>query len=339
MWRPPDFWNAGAPGTPAMLLAPLAALYAGAVRLRFALTSPARAAVPVICVGNPGLGGGGKTPTAIAVARRLDAMGAAPHFLTRGYGGRLAGPVTVDRARHSAADVGDEPLLLAAVAPTHVARDRVAGARAAAKAGAGAIVMDDGFQNPELGKDCALLVVDGAIGIGNGLVFPAGPLRETFSDQLARASALIVIGAGAPGEAAARAATGAGVEVLRASLVPGPGAPDLAGAPVVAFCAIARPEKFFASLEAVGARLAARIAFADHHPFGAGGVARILEMTARHGGAVPVTTEKDLVRLNDANDPQRRLRQVLKVLPVEIAFSEPDRLDALLRAALAARRE
>ncbi len=145
--------------------------------------------MPVICLGNLTIGGAGKTPAALAVAHLLLAAHERPFFLSRGYGGRLAGPVRVDPSFHHAADVGDEPLMLARLAPTIVARDRVAGAHVARSAGASVIVMDDGFQNPSLIKDLAILLVDGRRGIGNGRIIPAGPLRAPLrNSDRARAS-------------------------------------------------------------------------------------------------------------------------------------------------------
>jgi len=331
MWREPGFWQAER-SLAGRLLAPAGWAYGRAVAWRFARSRPFRAGVPVICVGNPVLGGGGKTPTAIAVARLLAGLGRRPHFLTRGYGGRLQGPVTVGGG-HGPGDVGDEALLLAAHAPTHVAADRPAGAAHAVAAGADAIVMDDGFQNPTIAKDLGLLVVDGAAGVGNGKVFPAGPLREPLAAQLARAEALAVIGAGARGATVAEAARAAGVLVLGARLVPAAGAPDLAGAALVAFCGIARPEKFRRTLEAAGARIAEALIFADHHAFSPHDVARILAAAERHR-ARPVTTEKDAVRLTEDADPGGRLRARLAVYPVETAFDDPDAVAGLLQAAL-----
>src|SRR6185295_300855 len=185
----PGFWWKKS-GAAAALLSPLAAIY-GSVAARRLAQSGERTGVPVICIGNPTVGGAGKTPTAIAVARMLISAGERPAFLTRGFGGRLAGPVIVEPS-HAAAEVGDEPLLLARVAPTVVSRDRVAGARHAIAAGATAIVMDDGFQNPALAKDLSILVIDGTRGIGNGHVIPAGPLRAPLAPQLGRAHAILV---------------------------------------------------------------------------------------------------------------------------------------------------
>src|SRR6266702_4634659 len=152
------------------------------------------AGVPLICVGNPTLGGAGKTPAALAIGRFLKAAGERPFFLSRGYGGRARGPLVVDPGRHGAREVGDEPLLLARIAPTVVARARPAGAAVARARGASVIVMDDGFQNPSLAKDFAVLVLDGRRGIGNARVFPAGPLRAPLEIQLERTQALIAVG-------------------------------------------------------------------------------------------------------------------------------------------------
>ena len=196
--REPAFWWQGKNG--GRLLAPIAGIYGAFAAMR--LRSPGqKVGIPIICVGNLTVGGAGKTPAALTVGRLLLAENKRPFFLTRGYGGRLVGPVRVDRAIHGAADVGDEPLLLAELAPTIVARDRLAGARAAQRDGADAIVMDDGFQNPSLAKDLAILVVDGRRAIGNGRVFPAGPLRAPLEAQLARAHAVLVVGTPAEGAA------------------------------------------------------------------------------------------------------------------------------------------
>ncbi len=190
--RAPQFWWGKKSGA-ADLMAPLAAVY-GAVAAKRLGRSGVRIGIPVLCVGNPTVGGAGKTPTAIALARLLIAAGERPAFLSRGYGGRLAGPQLVDPARHTSIEVGDEPLLLARVAPTVAARDRRAGACVAKEIGASVIVMDDGFQNPSIEKDLSILVIDGRRGIGNGRVLPAGALRAPLGAQLDRAQAILVIG-------------------------------------------------------------------------------------------------------------------------------------------------
>jgi tetraacyldisaccharide 4'-kinase len=314
--KAPAFWQKD--GFLPALLAPAALCFAAGGRLRRCVVTPRRVAAPVICVGNLVAGGAGKTPIAIAIAERLIARGKAVHFLSRGYGGREKGPLRVDPARHAAADVGDEPLLLARIAPAWVSRDRAAGAAAAVAAGAQIIVMDDGFQNPGLAKDLSLLAVDGGYGFGNGRVMPAGPLREPLAAGLARADAVALIGTDQCGVADRLPPS---LPLLRAVLAPIAAA--LAGRRVFAFAGIARPEKFFATLQSMGCVLAGRRAFADHHAYGEAEVAALIE-EARHADAVPVTTEKDAVRLPPA------LRAGIETLPVAIRWRDEAAADRLL---------
>ncbi len=312
----PEFW-ARPGGLASRLLEPLGWAHGAAGAARRALARPYHAAVPVLCVGNLVAGGAGKTPVALSLARLLAARGARPHILTRGYGGTVFGPTAVDPARHDAAQVGDEALLLAEAAPTWVARDRAAGARAAAAAGAGLIIMDDGFQNPGLHQDLALLVIDGAYGFGNGRIIPAGPLREPLARALARTAAVVLMGAD---EAAVAAQLGT-TPVLRANLVPVAG--TARGDAVVAFAGIGRPEKFFGTLAGVGCRIVARHAFPDHHRYDAAELAR-LAAAADAAGARLVTTAKDAVRL----PPEWRAR--ITILPVEVRWQDEAALAALL---------
>src|SRR5262249_33955772 len=217
-----------------------------------------------------------KTPTAMAVGRLLAAAAQRPFFLTRGYGGSLAGPVRVDPARHRAGDVGDEPLLLAALAPTVVARDRRAGAAAARESGASVIVMDDGFQNPSLRKDLAIVVLDAARGLGNGRVLPAGPLRAALAAQLARAHALLVLGEGAGAAAVMTAAAARGLPVFHGRLTPDAASVKaMAGKQVLAFAGIGNPQKFFATLTQAGIDVAVKRSFPDHHRYSAADAAAL----------------------------------------------------------------
>jgi len=315
--RAPEFW--ARPGPLPALLRPLGLAYSAAGALRFALRRPARVAVPVLCVGNLVAGGAGKTPVALDLARRLAAAGRRPHILTRGYGGSLAGPARVEPERHAAAEVGDEALLLAAAAPTWIGADRVAAARAAVAAGADALILDDGFQNPALAKDLSLVVVDGGFGFGNCEVIPAGPLREPVERGLARAAAAVLIGEDSAGVGARLAAR---LPLLRADLAP-VGAADLAGRAVLAFAGIGRPAKFFATLEAVGARLVEQRAFPDHHPYREAELREIIAAADR-AGALPVTTAKDAVRLPPA------LRAEIRTVEVELRWREPEALAGIL---------
>lgn len=320
--RAPGFWWHEAPTPAARLLAPVAAVY-GALAARRMARAGAASPCPVVCIGNFTLGGAGKTPTALAVAALLRDLGRSPGFLSRGYGGRLPGPVRVDPARHGAGDVGDEPLLLARAGPAVVARDRVAGAEACRAAGADVVVMDDGLQNPSLAKDLALAVVDGPVGLGNGRVCPAGPLRAPAAAQWRRIHAVLVIGDGAPGERVLAEATGRGLPVLRGRLVPDPAAAAaLSGRPVLAFAGIGRPQKFFATLRELGADLRGTRAFPDHHTFTAAEVEALTAEAARRD-LLLVTTEKDRVRL-PASMP-------VATLPVVLALDAPEILADLLR--------
>jgi tetraacyldisaccharide 4'-kinase len=317
--RAPAFWWRP-PGLEAALLRPVAALY-GAVAQRRLLREGERGAVPVVCVGDPTVGGAGKTPTAIKVAELLAAAGERPVFLTRGFRGRLNGPVQVDAQLHDAEGVGDEPLLLARKFPTIVAHDRVAGAHAAHAQGAGVIVMDDGFQNPSLAKDCSVLVVDGARGIGNGAVVPAGPLRAPLAAQLGRAHALVVIGAGEAGARMREIATQREITVFGARLKPDASAIEvLRGKSVLAFAGIGHPEKFFDTLTASGIDTPVRRGFADHHAYTQTDAAGLLREAERQG-LVIATTEKDQVRLGGAGAAAELKRRAIAV-PVTLRLDD-----------------
>ena len=316
--RPPRFWQnpPETPGWQARALAPASALWQLGAKIRAARTQAYEAPVPVICVGNLTAGGAGKTPLVAALVAELAAMGHAPHVLSRGYGGKTAGPHLVDPTADSAAEVGDEPLLHALFAPTWVARDRAAGARAAAESGASAIVMDDGFQNPAVIKEIAILAVDAEDGFGNRRVIPAGPLREALTPGLARADLAVLIGT--PEMRARAMATWpgpAGLPVIGAEISPAETGLDLQGQPVVAFAGIGRPEKFFDTLRGMGAQLVEAIAFDDHYLFPDAVLNRLISQ-ARRAGAALITTEKDAVRL-----PARFRREVM-VLPVRLRFAD-----------------
>ncbi len=318
----PAFWSRP-PGLASGLLAPLAELWERAGRLREAFARPYRAPIPVLCVGNLVAGGAGKTPVALSLASRLLAEGVRVHALLRGHGGRAKGPLSVDPAKEGAREVGDEALLYARIMPTWVARDRAEGARAAAKAGAAAILLDDGLQNPGIEKTLSLLVVDAAYGFGNGRVIPAGPLRESLERGLARAGAPVLLG-----EGAAPAELSAFLPILRARLKPLSGE-RFAGRAVFAFAGIGRPQKFFATLEALGACLAATRAFPDHHFYRPREIEGLLQR-ARELGALAVTTAKDSVRLPPL------LRTAVEVLEVEIVWEDPAALRGLLQPFLSA---
>ena len=318
----PEFWRHD--GLLAALLAPASAVWRRRTASRMRRTIPEIVDIPVICIGNAVAGGAGKTPVAMSVADRLSAHGAKPHFVSRGYGGTTVEPTRVDPDHHTAREVGDEPLLLARHAPTWVARNRVAGARAAVSAGAEVIVLDDGFQNPSLHKDISILVVDGGYGFGNGRVMPSGPLRENLDDAIARADALAIIGADRHRIEQSVSGT---KPVLAARFVPRIQDDDLSGAAVLAFAGIGRPEKFFETLAGMGCQLIATRAFADHHPYTSDEVMKLIEDAAA-AGAVPVTTEKDAVRL------PAEAHGIIRTLGVTLEWRNEAALDRLLAPAL-----
>lgn len=331
--REPAFWWRS-PSWMSRALAPAGLLY-GAVSGRRMLRAGKRPPVPVISVGNYSLGGAGKTPTVIALVKLLRLAGETPVVLSRGYGGRLPGPVRVDPVRHSAGDVGDEPLLLARAAPVIVSRDRVQGADAACEAAASVIVMDDGFQNPSLRKDISLVVIDGNRGVGNGQVFPSGPLRAPLAAQIGRTDALIVSGGGSAADDVAARVKGKGGLVLKARIVPDPETVALLrGKHVLAFAGIGDPQRFFATLRASGIDVAATRMFADHHRFTAAEIAQLIE-EARAGALTLVTTEKDFVRLRGLALDTAMIRP----FPVTLAFDDEARLSDLIAVGLAKARE
>jgi len=319
--RAPEFWYDD--NATARALIPPTYLWRAAGWVHRRLAQGSRVAVPVVCVGNLVVGGAGKTPLAIAIARHLASRGRTPHFITRGYGGRARGPLRVDPAVHSARDVGDEPLLLAAVAPTWVARNRLKGAIAAMVAGADIVVMDDGFQNRSLVKDLSILAVDGGYGFGNARVLPAGPLREPLIGGLRRADAVVVIGTDGRGS---RNRVRRFCQVYEAHLIPRENS-AVAGKRVFAFAGIGRPAKFYATLRQMGCTVAETRDFPDHHRYAPDEIMRLCEAAVEQG-AVPVTTEKDFVRLPE------EARPMVECVFVDIEWASPQTPDQLLAPVL-----
>lgn len=332
----PRWWYADARSPEALLLAPLGWIYGAAGRARFATTPPMRSERPVICIGNFTAGGAGKTPLTIAVAAILRSLGREPWTLSRGYGGALAGPVRVDPARHGAADVGDEPLLLAKHAVAVVSRDRRAGARFIAEnAPANAvIVMDDGLQNPALRKDLTLVIVDRARGLGNGRVIPAGPLRAPLGFQVGLADALVVNG---PLELPMRADVAALAKTIAGPMLsvwptPADDEPRWRGRRVVAYAGIANPQRFFLLLENLGAHVVETRAFGDHQSL-TNSEAQSLLAESRAKNATLVTTEKDMARFTGAEGAVADLAQASEMLKIRMQFGPGD--EATLKTLIA----
>ncbi|HVI53313.1 MAG TPA: tetraacyldisaccharide 4'-kinase [Candidatus Sulfotelmatobacter sp.] len=319
--KAPGFWYSG--GVWGELLAPLGLLWAKLAERKYAKIRSHHAKVPVVCVGNLVAGGAGKTPVALSLADFLPGL----NYLSRGYGGKLEGPVLVDPHHHTFSMVGDEPLLLSETAPCWVAKNRLAGAKAAMHFGASCLVMDDGFQNPILAKDLSLLVVDGAVGFGNGRCIPAGPLREPVGKGLARADAVVILG---EDKAEAEALVGRlapALPVLKARLETELEAESLQDEPVIAFAGIGRPEKFFDTLESKGAKLVGAYAFPDHHPYHPTEIGEMLAEAETHAAAL-ITTSKDFVRL------PKHLQEQVGVLTVSVVWDDEEALRKVLEPVL-----
>ena len=311
--REPGFWH-GPASLNAQLLKPLAALY-GAIAAQRLQRKGLNAGIPVLCVGNYHVGGAGKTPTVLALAKLLRELGETPVVLSRGYGGKLGGPVRVNPVRHAAADVGDEPLMLAGRLPVVVSRKRADGVPLARAQGATMILMDDGFQSPAVVKDASLIVIDSERGLGNGQVFPAGPLRAPLRPQLARTDALIIVGNGSAAEPVAAEIAAQGKPVLSAHLKPDEAqVAALRGKRVLAFAGIGDPTRFFNTLRASGIELAGQRAFADHHAYSQSQIESLIA-EAKRDGLTLVTTEKDLARLRDWS-------QQIVPFPVTLEFDD-----------------
>lgn len=322
--REPGFWYRQR-SPKSHLLSPLGALY-GAITARRMARKGFDAGIPVLCVGNYHVGGAGKTPTVLALTRLLRELGETPVVLSRGYGGRLHGPVMVDRMRHTAADVGDEPLMMVRDVPVAVARDRLDGVALAKSQGATVILMDDGFQNPLLLKDASLIVIDSERGLGNGKVFPAGPLRAPLKPQLSRTDALVLIGDGHAADGVATEIAAREKPVLRARLKPDAAAvAQLFGKPVFAFAGIGDPERFFRSLRASGVEVARTRPFADHHMFSQPELAA-LAADAQREQLMLVTTEKDLARLRGT----KGVPEGIVPFAVQLEFDDPAALRQLI---------
>ncbi len=314
MMIPPSFWQKPS-SLLSLLLSPLGWIYGGLVFLRLKVTRPTKVSVPVICIGNLTLGGTGKTPVVLSLAKLFQHRKIKVGILTRGYGGSLEGPVKVEKF-HKAQDVGDEALLLAKSTPTWVARDRVKGAQMMVSAGIQLILMDDGFQNPGLFKDLSLVVVDGKQGFGNGQVFPAGPLREFLSTGVSRTDAFVLMGENSEFLEKFEKS------VFKATLVPSTSLP--AQQKYFAFAGIGFPEKFFESLKKAGVKVVGAASFGDHHPYRESEFKNLREQ-AQKLEAKLLTTEKDFVRLTPSQ------KKHVTPFPVDVKWESDKALESFLQ--------
>ena len=306
----PEFWEKD--GIKSKLLTPISKIYASQTAKEVS-KNPYKAKIPVICVGNLVVGGAGKTPTVLAIAKLFEKKKI--HFLSRGYGGAENLPAKVESA--DTGKYGDEPVLLSKIAPTWVGRDRSLTAKKAEKEGAKLLIMDDGFQNGTLQKDFSIIVIDGEYGFGNGKVIPAGPLREPIAEGLKRADAVLIIGE-------------------KTTKLPSFDIPVFYAKPklifddylknedIVAFCGIARPEKFFSSLRIEGLNLVEELSFPDHHDYSEADLRAVFNI-ASENKAVTVTTEKDAVKITD-----EKLKMLIKIIKLELEIDKPEELKKLI---------
>lgn len=327
----PPFWYE-TPGFRTAILSPISWIYGKIASDRMIKAKRRKVDVPVICIGNFTVGGTGKTPTAIALAKSASEMGLKPGILTRGYGGTATSPTLVDVTHHSAKYVGDEPMLLAKTAPTMVSQDRYAGALALIEQGVDIILMDDGFQSAHLWFDYSVLVVDAVRGLGNGKVIPAGPVRAPLKDQMIYAHALCVIGNGNTADDLIRIAARSAKPVYNAVLRPN-SASEFANKECLAFAGIGDPQKFFTSLEKTGAKLQLTKAFPDHHYYSDDEIEELMSL-AKQSELELVTTRKDYVRLQSGHGKSKEFSELLKVLDITLMFDDPATSSIIINRAM-----
>lgn len=329
----PPFWWQKADWR-AWALYPVSRLYGAAARHRLETARRHPVAAPVLCVGNFTVGGAGKTPVAIALAKQAARMNLKPGFLSRGYGGAVYEPHLVDADTDTVRHVGDEPLVLARTAPTVVTPNRVAGAEVLITHGCDFIIMDDGFQSARIHIDYALIVVDSFRGIGNGHTMPGGPMRARLVDQMRHADAVVKVGDGEAADEVIRQAARAGRPVFQARTQPRMSAP-FSDQPLLAFAGIGHPEKFFRTVEEMGGRISAKRGFSDHHHY-TDEEARDLLRTAGRQGCRLVTTEKDAMRLRHGSKALEDLAAATTVVEIDTVFELPGTPEAIIRETLSA---
>lgn len=320
-WYEPDNMKARALGF-------LSLLYSAGHKLRQNTGTAYKSKIPVICIGNIVSGGSGKTPTALSIMDIIKNTGLAktPCFLTRGYGGRNKGSLLVNKDKHSAADIGDETLLLADKAPTIASAHRGKGAMLAENKSFGLIIMDDGLQNPQLYQDIKIVVIDGNTGFGNGRLLPAGPLRESLNSGLKKADAFVLIGEDKQNIIAqlptSKPAFRAKITVLESWI-------SNTDTPYIAFSGLAHPEKFKKSLEDININITGWHPYPDHYEFSPSDL-NALAAEAKEKSARLITTEKDAARL-----PRNFIKDnPLDILPIQIKWEDSDAVINFLKQRL-----
>lgn len=312
--KTPDFWHSNS--TIAKFLAPLGWIYGTLTQLRIKTHKSPKVTVPVICIGNITVGGSGKTPVSLSIARMLETEMFHPFFVTRGYGGKLQN-VMVNNRKHTAYEVGDEPLLLSKQAPVVVNANRYKGALTAIEEGADLIIMDDGFQNPSLYKDLSFLVFDGNYGIGNGKIIPAGPLRETFENGIKRADALIILGKDKHDlqERSNLPVFWGHTEVIQTTVTK---------KDVLAFAGIGHPQKFYHSLQSHGLNVVEKMDFPDHHFYSKKELEQLIAKAEKLNADI-YTTAKDFVKIPTS------MQKYFNVLEIAVVWDEPEKLLSFIK--------
>ncbi len=302
------------------MLLPIIAIYWLISTLHYYLMCPSKVKVPVICVGNITAGGSGKTPTVIALAQTLLAQNKKVAIITRGYGGsgRKHGPLEVTLNSDSSI-VGDEALLLATIAPTYICNNRFIAAQAAYGHGAEIIIMDDGMQHYSLYKDFTLMVVDGQEQFGNGLLLPAGPMRESLKRGLSKADATLVIGGEPP-------STLQNVPHVYKTAIKVSNSHEVLKRDFIAVCGIANPSKFFGTAQACGANLMETIMFPDHYNYPSKELEAIFER-ANSLQIKVLTTSKDAVKFPKHFLPHTQVLHISVILPISLVSQIQEKLN------------
>lgn len=325
--KAPSFWQKKK-SVLSVLLAPMGYLYARATKRRLEKNEPFRAGLKVVCVGNLAVGGTGKTPVCLALGDFFHKQGQNFFYLNHGYHSKEQN-ILLPKGSIYREGLSDEAFILASKAPTVIAKNRKEGALLAQKSGAKLLIMDDGFQNPSLYKDFSFLVVDGEKGFGNGRVLPAGPLREPVREGIQRAQAVILIGQDKTGVLPflenMEKKRGQKLPVLKAEIRPDEILiRELKGKPLLAFCGIGRPEKFYNMLKKEELTVSKTISFPDHHLYKEKELSNLLSL-AKQEGLILVTTRKDTVKL------PLSFREKIQTMDIELVFKNEAKLKELMR--------